>query len=360
MEINAKVYAIAEDREVLQQIGEILSEQTLNSFLQIDRMAPCAVLPLTRTWYGFSGRAEMTEGPAGWMDCLKKCARILMEKGAVLVEFGNTDAPDDELGYAYTTSGGNAGSGQRASLLDYRRKRGNDDVKQAITELMSERSEEDRSRACRRLEQKEAARKRKGDFEINEEGVLIRYRGEDTEVILPEGIREIGDSAFVDQRGVQRLICDDEPYDAPLMESLTIPDGVEKIGGYAFAYCLNLEKVEMADSVRSIGERAFEGCASLKSIRLSRGLTEIADCTFFLCENLKAIELPEGITAIGTRAFFSCWNLKKVTLPESLVRIGPNAFEDTDLSQIILPKGVAEVGKDAFPDTVVVKRNEHP
>ena len=58
-----------------------------------------------------------------------------------------------------------------------------------------------------------------------------------------------------------------EDYDAPEMETLTIPDSVTKIGYYAFAYCLNLRKVNLPDSVSSLGERAFEGCESLKEIR---------------------------------------------------------------------------------------------
>lgn len=356
MEIEAKIYAIAENSETLPRIAEILREKTYDSFFMADRMAPCAVLPLTRTWYGFSSMAEMTDGPEGWMNCLRECARILMEKGAVLVEFRSPDAPDNYLEYAYTTAGGNAGSGQRPTLLSYRRKTGNDDIDQAMTELISGRTEQNRIMACRRLERKEAERKRKGDYEVNEEGVLVRYRGNDTKVIIPEGIREIGDSAFVDLKGVERMIMDDEEYDAPLMESLVIPEGVEKIGEYAFAYCLNLKQVEMADSVRFVGERAFEGCESLTSVRLSRGLSEIADDTFFFCENLKTVAVPKGITSIGANAFRDCWSLKKVTLPEGLRRIGKEAFEGTNIKRITLPKSVTEVGKNAFPSKAVVER----
>ena len=32
-------------------------------------MEPCAVLPLTKTWYGFAERAEPTDGPEGWLSC---------------------------------------------------------------------------------------------------------------------------------------------------------------------------------------------------------------------------------------------------------------------------------------------------
>ena len=46
-----------------------------------------------------------------------------------------------------------------------------------------------------------------------------------------------------------------------------IRDGVTHIAAHAFAYCSNLEYVEMADSVTIIGEYAFEDCTSLTDVR---------------------------------------------------------------------------------------------
>ena len=335
MEINAKIYAAADSEGLLRQIEKALIGKTFDSFVSIDTMEPCAVLPLTKTWYGFSKRAEPTDGPEGWLDCLMDCAEILKKNGAVEVEFKSPDHPDGYLEYAYTTPSGKAGYGQRSSLIGYRRALGNDDISQAIRELYSERTARDRFFASRRLERKETARKKKGDFEITADGILKRYRGNDTEVVIPDSVREIANSAFVDLKGVERMIMECEDYDAPAMKTLTIPDSVEKIGSYAFAYCLNLEKVEMTDNVKSIGDRAFEGCESLKDIRLSAGLSEIADYTFFLCENLKTVKLPEGIASIGMAAFLDCWSLKKITLPKSLKSIGKDAFKGTGINEAI-------------------------
>ena len=349
MEISAKIYAVADSRELLRRIRAILAGKTFNDYVSMDTMEPCAALPVTKTWYGFSKRVEPAEGPETWMDCLAECAEILMKNGAVEVEFRSPDDPDTYLEYAYTTPGGNAGYGRRPSLTGYRRALGNDDISLAIYELYSERTARDRLIASRRRERKEAARREKGDFEITADGVLKRYRGNDTDVVIPDGVREIGDSAFVDLKGVERMLLECEDYDAPVMETLTIPDGVEKIETYAFAYCSNLEKVEMADSVRSIGSRAFEGCESLKDLRSSEGLSEIAEYTFFLCENLKAVQLPEGITSIGEGAFRDCWSLKRAVLPESLKCIGKEAFRGTALRKVQIPAGVSEIGEGAFP-----------
>ena len=325
MEINAKVYAVAKDEKLLGQVHEILNGKTYQHYLPAETLEPCAVLPLSQTWYGFTERAEPTNGPEGWLSCLRECAGFLRKDGAVVIEFRSPDHPDSYLEYAYTTSGGNAGSGSRPGLIGYHRA-GCEDLCLAMDEMFSERTAQERMLASRRKEKKEALRQQKGDFEITPDGVLKKYRGNDIDVIIPDGVREIGESAFVDMKGLERMIMECEDYDAPEMETLTIPDSVTKIQSYAFAYCTNLEEVNIPDSVVSIGERAFEGCESLKSVCLPAGLTEIEEFTFFLCENLRTVKIPDGV-----------------------VRIGKNAFDGTDLRKVKIPESVKEIGEDAFP-----------
>ncbi len=360
MEINAKVYAAAGDRELLGQVHQILRKKTFQDDLLTDVMEPCAVLPLEKTWYGFAERAEPTDGPEGWMQCLRECAQVLRKNGAVVVEFRSPDHPDDYLEYAYTTSAGGAGSGSRrgSGLSEYTRATGSRDIESAIDELFSGRDAQTRAAASRRKERKEAVRREQGDFGITADGVLKRYRGHDRDVVIPDGVREIGESAFVDLRGVERMLVECEDYDAPEMETLTIPDSVEKIGGYAFAYCLNLKDVNMADSVVSIGDRAFEGCESLKRIRLSAGLTEIEECTFFFCESLKTILIPEKVRHIRNNAFDSC-SLGNIKLPEGLVSIGSEAFSGCCFRKVRVPESVTELAGNAFPPgTQIIRKGE--
>ena len=355
MEINAKVYAVANNGKLLREAHEILAGETGQTFYLPETMEPCEVLPLSGTWYGFTERAEPTGEPEEWLDCLRKCAQLLRKNGAVVIEFRSPDAPDDYLEYAYTTSAGNAGCGKRPALLAYDRAIGNRDISLAINELFSERTVVDRERICRRRAKKEAVRREKGDFEITGDGVLKRYRGHDTEVVIPDSVREIGSSSFVDLRGVERMLMEDEEYDAPEMETLVIPEGVEKIGDYAFAYCTNLRSVTIPDSVRSIGDRAFEGCESLKEVRLPAGLEEIEEFTFFLCWELKSITMPGSIRKIGKNAFDGC-KLSRISLPEGLESIGENAFSVCPIKKVRIPQGVTEIGKNAFPKETEISR----
>ena len=356
MEINARIYAVAESRDLLEMVHETLSEKTGSDWFSCETVEPCAVLPLTRTLYGYKERAEPTDGAEDWLDCLEECAGFLKKRGMVLVEFWSPDHPDSYHEYAYTTTGGSAGCSERyAAIRNMERALGNQDFSLVLHELQSGRSARDRFYASRRKNQKEADRIAKGDFEISADGVLVKYRGLDETVVLPDGIREIGESAFVDDKGVERLILYDEDYDAPPMQTLFIPDSVEKIGFYAMAYCLNLVEVDIPDSVRQIGPRAFEGCESLKKIRLSGSLTEIDENTFFLCENLKSIEIPEGVTQIRDGAFWGCGKLRKVFFPSSLKKIESAAFSNSyDLEKVYLPEGT-EVADQAFPKSTEIR-----
>lgn len=64
------------------------------------------------------------------------------------------------------------------------------------------------------------------DF-IIENGVLTKYVGPGGEVVIPDGVTSIGDSAF--------SYC-------IALTSVTIPEGVTSIGGWAFFQCARLKK----------------------------------------------------------------------------------------------------------------------
>lgn len=355
MEIGAKVYAVAKDPGLLREVYRILTGKAFRERMFMETLEPCAVLPLQETWYGFVLREEPADGPEGWLPRLRECAGALLKNGAVVVEFRSPDHPDDYLEYAYTTSRGDAGAGKRPGMAGYDRATGNRDIRLAIDEMFSGRSAQERAAASRRKERKEALRREKGDFEITADGVLKKYRGHDADVVIPDGVREIGESAFVDMRGVERMIMECEDYDAPEMETLVIPDSVVRIRPYAFAYCQNLVSVEIPDSVTAIGDRSFEGCESLKEIRLPAGLTEIEEYTFFLCWSLKKVVLPERLRHIRKWAFQDC-PISRINLPDGLESIGQKAFDGCALRKVRIPESVTEIADDAFPKGTEIVR----
>ena len=106
------------------------------------------------------------------------------------------------------------------------------------------------------------------------------------------------DGAFDDDlMGYNPIISDGGPI------SVVIPDGVRSIGNFAFAGCRGLTQVVIPDSVRKIGISAFSGCDGLTSVAIPSGVTEIGEDAFMGCSGLMRVSIPDGIRNVGQGAF---------------------------------------------------------
>ena len=108
--------------------------------------------------------------------------------------------------------------------------------------------------------------------------------------------------------------------------SVTIADGTETIGNYAFRDCDSIQSVDFPDSLITIGCEGFSNCDNIRSVKLPDSLKTIESYGFGWCYNLINIDFPESLTKISYGAFLSCNSLTSVVLPESLVRIENDAF----------------------------------
>lgn len=90
------------------------------------------------------------------------------------------------------------------------------------------------------------------------------------------------------------------------LTSITIPDGVTKIGYSAFCFCTELTSIAIPDSVTSIGYSAFCRCTKMKSITIPNSVTSIGDYAFSGCKELTSITIPNSVTRIGDCAFWDC------------------------------------------------------
>lgn len=151
------------------------------------------------------------------------------------------------------------------------------------------------------------------DFVI-EDGVLTEYKGKENDIVIPIGVKEIGNRAF---------------YDDISITSIDIPNSVTTIGYCAFSGCNRLTSINIPNSVTAIDEGAFEECYRLKNINIPNGIITINARTFEGCRNLTSINIPNSVTTIGYRAFYDCENLTNINIPDGVTSIGREAFDGT-------------------------------
>ncbi|MDR0524137.1 MAG: InlB B-repeat-containing protein [Candidatus Methanoplasma sp.] len=152
-------------------------------------------------------------------------------------------------------------------------------------------------------------------------------------VSIPETVVSMGESAF---DGCTNL------------ESVRIPSGVTVIPLCAFLYCESLESVEFLGNVTEIGESAFEGCG-IRSITLPDTVESIGGWAFQYADFLTSVTLPAGLKSIGELAFANCMSLENITLPDGLESIGEEAFLNCEcLTEMYIPASVTTMDARVF------------
>ena len=198
---------------------------------------------------------------------------------------------------------------------------------------------------------------------------ITAYRGRESEVTVPariEGRRVsvIGEEAFMDSEGTPKAADGSGPSK---ITSVTVPEGVRKIGAQAFCSCSSLVRVELPETLREIGSFAFSMCEALKHIRLPESPMEIGMGAFEGCERLAdengliifngilygyegywdSVDIPAGVREIADYAFYEK-SIEMVSFHAGLEKIGKSAFEKSRVVSAKLPKTVTSIGDRAF------------
>lgn len=145
-----------------------------------------------------------------------------------------------------------------------------------------------------------------------------------SEVVLPEGIKEIGKSAFkyssvtvVDfSEGI--ISIENEAFYGTnvTIADNTFPNSLRIIGMKAFADCDSLTEVVISDSVVFVDKSAFMNCDNLKTVSLSSNVEYILDSTFSGCTSLNTFIWNSDIKLIGENAFANCVSLTEFDFKE--------------------------------------------
>ena len=162
-----------------------------------------------------------------------------------------------------------------------------------------------------------------------------------TDVILPDGLEEIGNNAFEECTNLTNIVMPESitkignhSLEKTAIEEINLAN-IKAIGEYAFNECKNLKSVDFSN-LTSLGEYAFSNCLKLKSIDLSHFSSYITRYAFSYCNNLTEVTFGDQISSIEDGAFQEC-NLKEVNLPSSLSYLGWCTFGfNYNLKKIII------------------------
>lgn len=94
-----------------------------------------------------------------------------------------------------------------------------------------------------------------------------------------------------------------------------IPNGITKIGDYAFYYYTNLGIIALPNGITSIGQSAFQYCANLALTTLPSSLTDIGSYAFYNCTKLESLTFMGKPTSIKSNSFERCKNLLDIYVP---------------------------------------------
>lgn len=108
--------------------------------------------------------------------------------------------------------------------------------------------------------------------------------------------------------------------------ALSLPDGLTRVGSFAFAQCSQLQTVTLPDTVTEVGESAFFACLRLQFLTLSANLLRIEESGFERCLRLQSVTLPYGLQYIGYQAFWRCESLMSIVIPATVTHLDMAVF----------------------------------
>ncbi|MDR0524455.1 MAG: leucine-rich repeat domain-containing protein [Spirochaetaceae bacterium] len=176
------------------------------------------------------------------------------------------------------------------------------------------------------------------EFEIDGNGIILRYTGDSKRIGIPESIQgipvtAIGAGAFAGQH----------------LTGVTLPLGVTEIGKEAFIRN-SLWTLDLPEGLVRIGEGAFAD-NKLIGIAIPDSVIEIGDGAFASNE-LTSLRIGPGISRIEDSVFYGN-ELSRIIIPNTVSYIGEESFHYNPITNIAMPGNVNLIDnyeRSSFPD----------
>ncbi len=177
---------------------------------------------------------------------------------------------------------------------------------------------------------------------------IVRYNNFTAEeVIVPDTIdgypvTAVGDFAFSAASAVGSSFGNTTITYTYAYKKITLPEGVETIGRYAFAENKNLQEVVLPESLTDFNYCAFMNCKNLATVNIPDGIDTLPDFLFSGCTKLKNLDLPDSVKIICDNAISitSTESQLNITLPDSIEYLGKEIFTNCGVETVALPKNL--------------------
>lgn len=225
-----------------------------------------------------------------------------------------------------------------------------------------------------------------------------------TTLAIPENVKTITGASLLGMNGLESITVDDnnnyyivsgnmllkkngEEWNTlvkyipnALEETVSIPESIKNIDGYAFDNCNSIKKVQIKTKV-SLGGAVFNSCSNLEEVEMDDICDHSSTDCFTDCNKLKKLTITNGTTlkvhimkdlgltsltevyikaeTIEGYAFVGCTALKSVELTVNSIRsyafTGFTALENAKLSGFELEETMPKIEENAFSDATALK-----
>lgn len=208
-------------------------------------------------------------------------------------------------------------------------------------------------------------------------GISYSLKGQEASVIglIDSTTTEIEIPQYIDYDNKKYKVTSVEEYAFTrncCLIKVVLPETIRYIGPLAFAYCKNLNSINVSSRIDTICTDAFYKCKNLpvedniryagdflvdvfevdsKELFIREGCKWIGDNAFTNCHELRCVQMPNSVRVIGNFAFAGCDKMEEIVIPDSVELICHFAFSAcADLRTICLPKNTQWYYYDIFID----------
>ena len=176
------------------------------------------------------------------------------------------------------------------------------------------------------------------DFEIDAKGLLKKYNGTASNIVLPEGVTQFASGKFYNQNKKISNIT-----------SFTLPSSLKKLdiqSEVPFPKMKSLSRVDV-----SADNEVF---SSVDGVLLSKDGTELI--YYPVAKRTEEYKVPATVTKIRSGAFTRNHYIKKLIISGNVVDTGENNFCNcTNLVTVIFENGVKIIGKNSFAECTLLQ-----